>query len=250
LGVFFLRTESGRVVFISREMRMKLHQLRPLIQPDRTHMLSLPMHSRCFSLLCTFAAAVFLSSCATDSSITLDYVPPAGGVSRGAPEFSVGAFANKRGLNSSYLGTVKLPVGVPIEHLNTKIPIETVVANAFAHALEHRGMLATADKARFLVTGDVIGLHAELLVHPYASAEIRMNVVEVGSGRVLFSRVYFAERQSAAYRPGSGSPLPILQQLTSRALQDAVDQAVDDPAMRSQLAGGGSFKPRYTPGML
>ncbi|MFM7603718.1 MAG: hypothetical protein ACKO8Z_00795 [Prosthecobacter sp.] len=145
---------------------------------------------------------------------------------------------------------MKLPVGVPIEHLNSKVPVETVVANAFAHALDHRGMLASADKARFVVTGDVIGLHAELLVHPYASAEIRMNVVEVGSGRVLFSRVYFAERQSAAYRPGSGSPLPILQQLTSRALQDAVDQAVDDPAMRSQLVGGGGFKPRYTPGML
>lgn len=208
------------------------------------------MDSHRFSLLCALVSALGLASCASDSSITLDYVPPPGGAQRGTPELTVGAFANKRGLDSRYLGTVKLPLGVPIEHVNSTAPVETVVANAFAHALENRGMLTDSDKARFLITGDLLDLHSELLVHPYASAKVRMNIVEVGSGRVLFSKVYSAERQSAAYRPGSGSPLPILQELTSRALQDAVDRAVDDPAMRSKLAGSGGLRPRYTPGML
>jgi hypothetical protein len=208
------------------------------------------MDSRRFSLLFALAAALGLASCASDSSITLDYVPSPGGAPRGVPEFTVGAFANKRGLDSHYLGTVKLPLGVPIEHVNSTAPVETLVANAFAHALEYRGMLTDSDKARFLITGDVLDLHAELLVRPYASAKVRMNIVEVGSGRVLFSKVYSAERRSAAYRPGSGSPVPVLQELTSRALQDAVDRAVDDQAMRSQLGNAGGFRPRYTPGML
>ena len=208
------------------------------------------MDFRRFLLSCTCAAALGLASCASDSSISLDYVPLLSLAQRGVPEFTVGAFANKRGLDSRYLGTVKLPLGVPIEHVNSTAPVEAVVANAFAHALRNRGMLTDSDKARFLITGDVLDLHAELLVHPYASAKVRMNVVEVGSGRVLFSNVYSAERQSAAYRPGSGSPIPILQELTSRALQDAVDHATDDPDMRSKLAGGGGLRPRYTPGML
>ncbi|MBL9130912.1 MAG: hypothetical protein JNG86_06925 [Verrucomicrobiaceae bacterium] len=194
-------------------------------------------------------ASLGLSSCTNTSTVTLDYLPPPGGLLRGTPEFSVGAFANKRGIDSHVLGTVRLPVGVTVDTVQTEVPVEGVVANAFAHALHARGMLTDSGKARYLVTGDVLNLDTQLLVHPYAFAKVRLNVVEMGSGRVLFSKVYTGERQSTAYRPGSGSPIPLLQELTSRALQDAVDRAVDDPALRAQLGGGG-FRPRYAPGML
>lgn len=201
--------------------------------------------------LSSLVAILGLTSCATQSSISLDYVPVPGGMLRGAPVFTVGAFANKRDVDSHQIGTVKLPVGVPIEQLKTASPVETVVANCFAHAMEHRGMLTDSNKASLLITGDVLELYGQLLVHPYAYARLRMNVVEIGSGRVLFSKVYTGERQTTAYRPGSGSPVPVIQDLISRALQDAVDRAVDDPAMRSQVqSGGGGARPRYTPGML
>ena len=210
------------------------------------------MTSRRFLALSGLAAVLGLASCATQSSVTLDYVPAPGGPQRGAPQFTIGAFANKRNVDSYYLGTVKLPLGVPIEQLQSQSPVETITANCFAHAMEYRGMLTDSNKASFLITGDVLDLQGELLVHPYANVRLRMNVVEIGSGRVLFSKVYKAERQTTAYRPGSGSPVPILQELISRALQDAVDQAVDDPAMRSQIqpGSGGGYRPRYTPGML
>ena len=210
------------------------------------------MTSRRFLALTGLAAVLGISSCATNSAVSLDYVPAPGAPLRGASQFTVGAFANKRGMDSYHLGTVKLPVGVPIEQLQSNSPVETITANCFAHAMEHRGMLTGSTKAQFLITGDVLDLQGELLVHPYAFARLRMNVVEIGSGRVLFSKVYKAERQTSAYRPGSGSPVPILQELISRALQDAVDQAVDDPAMRSQIQPGsaGGYRPRYMPGML
>jgi hypothetical protein len=209
------------------------------------------MTSRRFFALSGLAAALSLASCATQSSISLDYAPVPGGSLRGAPIFTVGAFANKRDMDSYQLGTVKLPVGVPIEQLRSASPVETVVANCFAHAMEYRGMLTDSNRASLLITGDVLELYGQLLVHPYAYARIRMNVVEIGSGRVVFSKVYTGERQTTAYRPGSGSPVPILEDLISRALQDAVDRAVDDPAMRSQIqSGSGGYRPRYTPGML
>ena len=200
-------------------------------------------------LLWGLALGLALSSCTNTSTITLDYVPHPGAVLRGQPQFSVGAFANKRGVDSHTVGRVRLPVGVPVDTLATSVPVETAVANAVAHALHARGMLTEGDQASYLITGDVLILEATLLVHPYAQAKIRMNVVEMDSGRVLFSKTYAGERQSTAYVPGSGSPVPLLQELTSRALQDAVDRAVDDPALRSQLDRGG-FRPRYSPGML
>ena len=199
------------------------------------------------SLIVSFAA----SSCTNSSTVTLNYVPNPAGVLRGQPQFSVGAFANKRGIDSHTLGRVRLPVGMPVDTIQSSVPVETVVANSVAHALHARGMLTDGGKANYLITGDVLNLDAQLLVHPYGYAKIRLNVVEMGSGRVLFSKVYTGERQSNAYVPRSGSPVPILQELTSRALQDAVDRAVDDPALRSQLgSSGGGFRPRYSPGML
>jgi hypothetical protein len=210
------------------------------------------MTSRRIFALSGIASLLSLASCASKAPVTLDYVPTEGAAMRGAPQFTVGAFANKRGEDSHYLGSVKLPLGVPIETVESSSPVETVVANAFAHALEYRGMLTDSNKAGFVITGDVMELSTQMLVHPYAFARIRMNVVEIGSGRVLFSKMYKGERQSSAYRPGTGSPVPILRELVSRALQDAVDRAVDDPAMRSQLRSGseGGYRPRYTPGML
>jgi hypothetical protein len=224
---------------------------RPWIHLFRVYIsILITMTSRRFFALSGLIVAFGLTSCATQSSISLDYVPAPGGPLRGAPVFTVGAFANKRDMDSYELGTVKLPVGVPIEQLKSSLPVETIVANGFAHAMEHRGMLTDSNKASFLITGDVLELYGQLLVHPYAFARLRMNVVEIGSGRVLFSKIYTGERQTTAYRPGSGSPVPILQDLISRALQDAVDRAVDDPAMRSQIQPGGGHRSRYTPGML
>jgi hypothetical protein len=93
-------------------------------------------------------------------------------------------------------------------------------------------------------------LRSQLLVHPYGYARIRVNVVESASGAVVYSKVYEGERQSNAYRPGSGSPVPILRELTSRALQEAVDRALDDANMRQILNTGSDYRLRYAPGML
>jgi hypothetical protein len=137
-----------------------------------------------------------------------------------------------------------------VDTLQTRLLISDIVANAFAYALEARGMLAGASKGRFILQGEVQDLRSQLLVHPYGYARIRVNVVESASGAVVYSKVYEGERQSNAYRPGSGSPVPILRELTSRALQEAVDRALDDANMRQILNTGSDYRLRYAPGML
>jgi len=206
------------------------------------------MNYRC--LLALSAAALSLSACSNSSVISLDYVPQPSQMVRGAPDFSVGQFKDKRGMQAQTLGHVRMPIGPAVDTLQTRLPISDIVANAFAYALEARGMLAGASQGRFILQGEVQDLRSQLLVHPYGYARIRVNVVESASGAVVYSKVYEGERQSNAYRPGSGSPVPILRELTSRALQEAVDRALDDANMRQILNAGSDYRLRYAPGML
>lgn len=211
------------------------------------------MISRSLFALAGAFFALGLSACTTSTSVvSLDYVP-SGQMVRGAPDFAVGQFKDKRGEHPQVLGHVRLPVGPAVDTVQTRLPVSDIVRNAFAHGLEARGMLSQTPRPRFLLKGDIQDLRAQLLVHPYGYARIRVNVVDQASGSVVYSKVYEAERQSNAYRPGSGSPVPALRELTSRALQEAVDRALDDPAMRERVSSGGfdgGSRPRYVPGML
>lgn len=208
------------------------------------------MNFRCSSLFLATVALLGLSACSNTSVVTLSYVPRAGRVVKGAPEFAVTAFRDLRRVPPQEIGTVRLPVGPKVDTIQTRVPVSTIVSNAFAYALEVRGMAAADKQARYRVTGDVLDLRAQLLVHPYGYARLRVNILDAASGQTVFTQIYEGERQSTAYRPGSGSPIPVLQELTSRALQDAVDKALDDPLMRQRLGSGAAARPRYAPGML
>lgn len=195
------------------------------------------------------ALLVGLSACTNSSVVSLDYVPTPQAV-RGQPDFEVGNFKDKRDEAPQVLGRVRLPVGPAVDTIQTRLPVSSVVENAFSYALQSRGMLAAGERGRFLLKGDVLDLRSQLLVHPYGYARLRVTVVDKASGSVVHSKVYEGERQSTAYRPGSGSPVGLLRDLTSRALQEAVDKALDDPTMRERLASSALARPRYTPGML
>jgi hypothetical protein len=206
------------------------------------------MNLRCLPALMGALSVFCLSNCTNSSVVSLDYVP--GQMVRGTPDFNVGKFKDKRGVQAQTLGHVRLPIGPKVDTLQTRLPVKDIVGNAFGHALEARGMLAEAGKGRFTIAGEIHDLRSQLLVHPYGYARIRVNVIEASSGRVLFTKIYEGERQSNAYRPGSGSPVPVLRELTSRALQDAVDRALDDASLRQTIGTASSARPRYTPGML
>ena len=139
--------------------------------------------------------------------------------------------------------------------MQTRLPVNQIVTNAFGHGLEARGMLTSPRAARYVVTGEVLGLNCQMLVRPYGYARVRVTVLEAGSGQIIFSRVYEGERQNSAYLPGSGSPLGSLTGLVSGALQDVVDKALDDSTLRSRLGGAGApapgqGRPQFVPGML
>jgi hypothetical protein len=114
------------------------------------------------------------------------------------------------------------------------VPVDEVVRNAFSHGLSARGMLSGSG-APYVLTGEILELHGDQVVRPAGYARVRVNIIRGASGQIVFTRIYSGERESGIYRPGSGSPVPAIRELVSRALQDVVDRALDDPAMRDRL---------------
>jgi hypothetical protein len=195
------------------------------------------------------AALLPVAACTTTSQVSLDYVPATGQMRPGPAEFSVREFSDQRGVEPLLLGTVRTQVGTPIERVQTRVPVAQVVTNAFAYGLEARGMLSQRGTSRYVITGEVQELYVQMLVRPYARAKVRVTVLDSSSGQIVHSEIFQGDRQGPAYVPGSGSPVPMLRDLASGALQDAVDRALDDPVLRNRTATT-TPAPRYEPGML
>ncbi len=203
------------------------------------------MSSRLF-LFAAALSSLLLASCATTSQISLDYASGTGHIMPGEPEFVTQAFTDRREVGEYNLGTVRTQIGTPVEHVQSRVPVAEMVTNAFGYALQARGMLSQRSGARYIVTGEVLDLRCQLLVHPYGYARVRVSILDASTGRVLHREVYTGERQSTAYMPGSGSPVPLLNTLASGALQDAVDRALDDQDMRARI--NTSTRPNPVPG--
>ncbi|MFZ4764844.1 MAG: hypothetical protein ACOYMN_07790 [Roseimicrobium sp.] len=188
----------------------------------------------CSRVCSALGLVVVLASCGS-TSVSLDYQPALGQAMPGPAVLAPGRFADLRDDGDYILGEVRTPIGTPLERLTSRVPVSEVVRNAFAHGLRARGMFSTPDGTRFILTGEILDLQCDQVVRPAAYARVRVNVVHAGSGQIVHSRIYSGERTGSAYLPGSGDPVPRLRELTSRALQDVVDRALDDPSLRSRL---------------
>jgi|GEM_PF-454114 len=187
------------------------------------------------SLLAVTSASVLLVGCGSTSVVSLDY-QPTGQTITGPRKIAAGRFIDHRRVGSYYLGSVKTPIGTTMEEITTRIPVEQVVRNAFAHGLSSRNMLTSQNSAEYIMTGEILDFSTDSLVRKGAYARIRVNLVREGSGQVVFSRVYEAERSGGGGLPGGGT-VDALRELASRALQNTVDRALDDPSLRARLDG-------------
>ena len=197
------------------------------------------MRSTLFSF---FSAAVLMagfSSC-QQTTVSLDHLPNPARVMRGPSAFAVGAFVDQRGVDPSLIGVIGVPgisslVNAPMEKMMLDVTVSESVQKAFVRGLDARKMSAMGSQPRLVLAGEVLDLRCEFIKNPFAKVVLRVNLVDAGSGRVLHSKVHTAKRQSLFYVEYSGDPMPVMRDLTSRALQDAVDMGIDDPEMRTVM---------------
>ena len=184
---------------------------------------------------CSLLLVFFASSCGFNNSIvSLDY-RPTGRLSSGPRVVGAGRFADLRYQGDYNLGTVHSPIGTTMETLTTHVPVENIVRNGFARGLAARHMLAPLNEAPYLVTGEIQRMAVNQYLHPTASVRMRVSLVHAEDGHIVFSKVFESYREGEAYMPGSGSPVPAMNELMSRALQDVIDQVLDNRGFRSRL---------------
>jgi hypothetical protein len=181
-------------------------------------------------------SCLLLASCGFNTTVvSLDYQPGLGQTIPGPRVVSIGKFADMRQVGDFKLGTVRSAIGTPMEQIDTRVPVESVVRNSFAHGLKARGMLTTDADGPYILSGEVLELKCSQMLYPSASASVRVNLVRRGNGVIVYSRIYQSDRHGETYAPGSGSPVPTLTDLASRTLQNVVDQSLDDRELRRKL---------------
>lgn len=205
-------------------------------------------------LLCILT--VFVTGSCVQTSVSLDYVPELASIKKGPAIFQSAEFVDLRqpvpplvykptqrrggllgvewdALAPRFLGTVGADLidgQTFADHVFLHESANVIVTRTVAAALSARGMVASGAPKRFVV-GEILEFSVDTVKNPHAVASLRVTVKDV-SGRVLHSKVYTADRQSLDHYPQSGDVVASLRMLAGHALQDAIDAALDDPAMR------------------
>lgn len=209
-------------------------------------------------LLFVLALTMLASSSCTVTRVNLDYNVRSASIKSGPPKFAAGAFNDLRDMKGPlmakpagtpwivpgydwgrygphYLGSIR-SVTDGFQDIFLEQSASEVTQEMVGMALHARGMTGN----RYTFEGEILELYCELAneTRPYAVAKLRVSLTD-SSGKVLHSDVYKANRQTLDFYRVQGDPVYFLRQLTGNALQDAIDHALDDPAMRKAAGVAG-----------
>jgi hypothetical protein len=178
-----------------------------------------------------FSLAASLASC-IHNQVSLDYLPRPAGTKTGGPSCIVGDVQDLRGMEPDVLGGMD-----PSRHgLGGLITVQGAVADSvrgsFDHSLASRRILAKG-QAKVTLDVQIDEFFCRLTSKPFASCKLQV-VARSASGKELYRGAYAASRQDAGYEREFGDSAYDLRNLASRALQDAVDQALDDDRLHQQ----------------
>ena len=185
------------------------------------------------SALVMAGLAAVLSSCET-YQVPITYADPAS-VQPGPRWVDLGRFVDARDERGTALGSIKNEVGIPIKELTTRKPVAELVHNAVGYGLKARGMLVGPGRGRYVVGGTVLELYAHQFASQEAGCRIRFEVFRKGNPQVIFSKTYHSQRNRRTPKVSYFGDVDEVADVTSAALQDVIDQMLDDPEFRRLL---------------
>lgn len=158
-------------------------------------------------------------------------VAPAAGA-----KVAVGTALDSRGFSDKWLGAIRGGFGQPVKTLETQGPVKDTVRAAFADGLKARGL---AGDGPFLLAVDVRQFDCNQYVRREAHAKFHVGLVRKATGQTEYEHDVAAdlvEGSLVSLDTGIFASVDDLRAVANKALQQAVDQALDDPGLRSRLA--------------
>jgi hypothetical protein len=190
-------------------------------------------------LLAVVVALIWLAGCGT-TPVTVNYrpEPTVKPFSASLGRISAAAFVDDRGEPPKWLGAIRGGFGNPLKVLETDEPVASLVQKAFAEGLRARRR-SSADATNALeIRGNIKKLDCSQIVRREAHGIIEVAVVEAGTGRERFRRTYTADVVDASVESmsmGAFGNVEDLRRMAEQAVQQLVDKALDDPALRDAL---------------
>ena len=186
-------------------------------------------------------AVLVLGGCSTNTvDISYDTTAVARQPAVAANSVKILSVSDGRKHGSHWLGAIRGPFGSPLKTLNTPVPVKDVVENAFTTALKARGLLAS--------TGGDYGMEVVInqfdsnqLVRREAHVRLHVSMVEFASGQQIYVadvRINKVSGSLITFDASVFADVEDLRKVANQALQEAIDQALDDPRLTETLMAG------------
>jgi uncharacterized lipoprotein YajG len=176
-----------------------------------------------------------LAGCSEQAS--LHYTPAGTPRSGAAPSIAAVVTIDRRDeADPTWIGAVRGGYGNPLKVLHLSQPLKDVVADAVRDALRARGLLSPNGQAPFNLTVTVLKFESTQMVRREAEATIAIDLIDQAT-----SKVTYHDQAAVDLVEGAGLAMGVLgspsdlQGLAQRALVQAIDQLLDNPAFASAV---------------
>ncbi len=148
------------------------------------------------------------------------------------PIIAIGQFSDYRKHDANWLGAIRGGYGNPLKTLETPKPVKDIVRDAFQDGLRQRGLLASADDAKYLLNVDVQQYDCNQYVRKESHIKLDVKVVDIRNNQQVFSDrivVDNVEGSILSMKSGVFGSVEELKNLAEKTLGQAVDGALDSP---------------------
>jgi hypothetical protein len=198
-------------------------------------------HRNSIRPLLTALVVLFLSGCSTNAvQLTYDTSAVASQPAAAASSVEIMSVGDNRTHDPYWLGAIRGGFGNPLKTLTTDVPVRDVVENTFTAALNARGLLAS--------TGGVYGMQVVInqfdcdqYIDLEAFVRLHISMVELASGQQIYAKDIRVDKVAGSIitlDAGIFAAVEDLRKLANQALQEAVDQSLDDPKFNETVMAG------------
>jgi uncharacterized lipoprotein YajG len=192
---------------------------------------------RCLFISCSAVLLLLIGGCSTNN-VSLDYKPSTKIVLIAqAKTVTLGPFVDQRGETATWFGAIRGGYGNPLKKLEADPSVAELVKNAFREGLKARG-IGSSGNAAYQIAGTIRKFDCSQYVRREAHAEIELHVLELSTGRQIFSQTYTADELEGSLltlKAGVFASVEDLRAVAEKTLTEVVDKALDDSALRSVL---------------